>query len=551
MSTGAHRPQQTEGSHLAQFFTPLAVADFMWQLARELGWGRDSRSPRVIDPSAGDGIFLRSGIEGGLVKPDRVFGIEIDPELQQRAPAARIFCGDGLRGEFPGVEPDSFDMVIGNPPFGRASSVLPPQELAKLEASQLPGGGFGIAQAKPVRVRNRDGRPAAGGPDLVGDHGRGRSIAQRHSGLESAAMEQLFLERALQLARPGGLVLFVMPDGFLANSRAQAARDWVMELADVIAVVALPEKVFRGPRLSATTDIIALGKKEGGRKEHTAEDPVILVGSRRPSLQRLPEHLAELLKEVKRTRAHPRRSCGVCFSLSEKRLRGNRWDVEFWRGMQKLSRSCRGFPMARLGDFIQHLTYGPIITGSRPQHLADGVRVIRQGDFTETGLNRAAALRVSPGSAHDPPRSRVARGDLLLPRSGAGAVGRNRMAVYVEAEVANVGCFVDLIRLGDLNPFFAWLFFRSRPGWDQIRSAINGVGTPNINFSEIRALRIPTPPGEVQEGIERRYRREVLPLHLSIPEEGDGARIEAERRFRKIADDLEMFLSGQRGMPEY
>ena len=207
--------------------------------------------------------------------------------------------------------------------------------------------------------------------------------------------------------------------------------------------------------------------------------------------------------------------------------------------------------MARLGDFIQHLTYGPIITGSRPQHLSDGVRVIRQGDFTKTGLNRVAAPRVSPGSAHDPPRSRVARGDLLLPRSGAGAVGRNRMAVYEGAEVANVGCFVDLIRLGDLNPFFAWLFFRSRPGWDQIRSAINGVGTPNINFSEIRALRIPTPPGEVQEGIERRYRREVLPLHLSIPEEGDGARIEAERRFRKIADDLEMFLSGQRGMPEY
>ena|GEM_PF-380709 len=546
MSAGAHRAPRGERSYLAQFFTPVVVADFMWQLARELGFGRDSGTLRVIDPSAGDGVLLRSGLEGGFATSEQIFGVEIDPELRPHAQGARIYHGDGLRGEFQGVNPDSFDLVIGNPPFGRASAVLPPVELAKLEAQQIRGGEFGIVRAKQARARSRARRPQAGGLDLFAADTDGRWLGQRSISLESAAMEQLFLERALQLAKPGGLVLFVMPDGFLANLRAQAARDWVLESATVVAVVALPDQVFQQRRLRATTGILALRKKGGA-----ADDQVMLVGGRGRAPQDLPEYFAQLLeevtqglKEVNRAAARPRRSGGICFSMPAKRLLGSRWDVEFWRGMRSLSRRCRRFPLARLGDFIQHLTYGPIITGSRPQHLPGGVRVIRQGDFTETGLTREAILRVSPGSIHDPARSRVASGDLLLPRSGAGAIGRNRMAVYLETEAANVGCFVDLIRLTDLNPFFAWFFFRSLPGWDQIRSVINGVGTPNINFSEIRGLRIPTPPMEAQEAIERRYMKEVLPLHISSLLEGKAAGVEVERRFRQIAADLELFLSG-------
>ena len=114
--------------------------------------------------------------------------------------------------------------------------------------------------------------------------------------------------------------------------------------------------------------------------------------------------------------------------------------------------------------------------------------VIRQGDIAETGLDERALLCVAPAGAHDPPRSRVRPGDLLLSRSGAGALGRNRLAVYLGSRPANVGCFVDLIRLEGLNPFYAWFFFKTRLGREQIAAYANGVGTPNISFGEIRAF---------------------------------------------------------------
>ena len=96
-------------------------------------------------------------------------------------------------------------------------------------------------------------------------------------------------------------------------------------------------------------------------------------------------------------------------------------------------------------------------------------------------------------------------GDLLLPRSGSGSLGRNRLAVYLNSSPANVGCFVDLVRLSGVNPFFVWFFFRSTPGWSQIRSVLNGVGTPNISFSEIRALQLPVIPDEEQSRLQSSY----------------------------------------------
>ena len=112
-----------------------------------------------------------------------------------------------------------------------------------------------------------------------------------------------------------------------------------------------------------------------------------------------------------------------------------------------------------------------------------------------------------------------------------------------KARVANVGCFVDLIRLREVNPFYVWILLRSEPGWGQIRSLINGVGTPNINFGEIRSLRIPLIPAKEQSIIEERYRTAVWPHHRR------GARRLALRErawsnFQLIRSDLEAYLAG-------
>ena len=89
-----------------------------------------------------------------------------------------------------------------------------------------------------------------------------------------------------------------------------------------------------------------------------------------------------------------------------------------------------------------------------------------------------------------------------LCRSGAGTLAKRRFCVFDRRLKATVSCFVDLIRLHDINPYYAVTFLRSPLGWAQIDRLINGVGTPNLSFGEIRSLRIPLLPSGEQAALE-------------------------------------------------
>ena len=95
-----------------------------------------------------------------------------------------------------------------------------------------------------------------------------------------------------------------------------------------------------------------------------------------------------------------------------------------------------------------------------------------------------------------------------------------------------------------LNPFYAWFFFKTRLGREQIAAYANGVSTPNISFGEIRALQIAALPSAYQEVLERRYREQVWPLHCR--RERAEFRTEAVRHFHAIVGDLEDYLQTSR-----
>jgi len=508
------------GERLAQFFTPPAVAELTWKLSLALLGG--GRFNRVIDPAAGQGVFLDVGLSNGWLDSDGAYGIELDPHLRRTgvAASARFHTGDGLCGSFAGVRAGSFDLVIGNPPFGSAGRILPRQALERLE-------------------RLGDSRFCVGSRRATC-----RPLAKRQ-------IEHLFVDRALQLVRAGGMISLILPEGFVANARYQAIRNWVAERADLMAVVGLPPSTFRRPGLNALTSIVVLRRRLDGERQ--GRRPAVFMAGRDVSggadtgraagdteVQRLSKAVGT---QLSKERANGTTADSLFVSWDD--VARKRWDVTYWRGVvSKSLSSVSRFAENDLGDFIQHLTYGPIITGEpTPEHVTGGIPVIRQADFVETGLCLGQVLRVEPDSAHDPGRSRVQAGDLLLPRSGVGSLGRNRMAVYMNTRAANVGCFVDLIRLVGINPFYVWMLLRSEPGWGQIRSLINGVGTPNINFSEIRSLRVPLIPMYEQDIVEARYRETVWPHHRR----GRGqpaSRERAWRNFQRIRSDLEAYLAG-------
>jgi type I restriction enzyme M protein len=190
---------------IGQFFTPEIVAECMFRVAGVHDY------QRVIDPSCGDGSFLR------IAPKDLVLhACEIDPQYASVAkhliPAKRFVEGDALTGllDLWGT----FDLAIGNPPFSAQASLE-----KRLEILQ----GF--------------------------DLGAGRT---------SQCLEVLFLELFLKLVKPNGRIAIILPDGPLSNKPFQYVRNWLLCRAHVEAIISLPRGIFS--RTTAKTNIIIAQK---------------------------------------------------------------------------------------------------------------------------------------------------------------------------------------------------------------------------------------------------------------------------------------------------
>lgn len=208
------RTQKTKG----QFFTPSEVVDFMFKVAGAgPGWS-------VIDPACGDGVFLERATAGGCAP---VWGIDSDPDAVRQCrtrlgSAAVVLEQNGLVPlAAPGTPAAGFDLVIGNPPFNT--------------------------------LRHSESAPHVLAEFVLGRHATRRVRARQ-------ALEVLFLERFVQLCRPGGVVAIIVPDGILANSRLRYVREFIVSATSVRAVISLPRSTFASAATSAKTSVLVLEK---------------------------------------------------------------------------------------------------------------------------------------------------------------------------------------------------------------------------------------------------------------------------------------------------
>jgi hypothetical protein len=98
---------------VGQVYTPAPLAAEVVRRTLEPLAGR--RDLRILDPSCGDGVFLREACR--YVGPECVVGMDIDAAAVARArrglPGADLRVGDALRHDWQ----EHFDAVIGNPPW--------------------------------------------------------------------------------------------------------------------------------------------------------------------------------------------------------------------------------------------------------------------------------------------------------------------------------------------------------------------------------------------------------------------------------------------------
>jgi restriction endonuclease S subunit len=241
-------------------------------------------------------------------------------------------------------------------------------------------------------------------------------------------------------------------------------------------------------------------------------------------------------------------------TVLESELEGKRWDPGYWdpRYVNPLKK-CK-LEIAPLGDFIEFLTYGPIVTGKYPKNVKEGVIIINQGEIEFTGVDLTDAITVKENSVFDPQRCRLQKYDLVFPRSGVASLGKNKVTIFEDDYKGTVGCFVDIIRIKQMNPYYVVVFLKCKYGWHQIFRIINGVGTPNISFDEIRDIKIPIIEEKLQKSIEKEYQTKVSKVHyeaMKRKEEGKMIDFEemiliASENLKTLVKQVEEIIEGKR-----
>lgn len=257
--------QEVRGKELGQYFTPRPVVDFMTRIA--LHEYDVANPPRVIDACAGTSGFLIEVMayliaatrndrrftnrkQSALVKKicgKCLFGVEGNERVARVARinmylhgdgGSHIFHGDGLdnnpiitddltperqdeiEDQINELKPESFDLVLSNPPFSMS-----------------------------YEISNED---------------EGRILKQRiiATGASKVKSNVLFLDRYHELLKPGGQLIIVIDDTVLNGQTQRKVREWMLDKFILLSVHSLPFNAFFKAKANIKTSIIHLRKKE-------------------------------------------------------------------------------------------------------------------------------------------------------------------------------------------------------------------------------------------------------------------------------------------------
>ncbi|MGT2430351.1 HsdM family class I SAM-dependent methyltransferase [Cupriavidus basilensis] len=194
------------------------------------------------------------------------------------APKARIFYTQDSRIS-PQLQPGTFDLICTNPPFGTPKFNKGQEEAKKAHEESMAK----ILQTFRSDLTPRDGRggsydysPTVTGLAMGGSP-NSKGVWKEASANTDPAV--LFIDRCLQLLKPGGRLFIVLPDGVLCNSGDRYVREYIMGTKDeasgefhggkaiVKGVISLPADTFRLSGTGAKTSVLYVQKRRARKDD--------------------------------------------------------------------------------------------------------------------------------------------------------------------------------------------------------------------------------------------------------------------------------------------
>lgn len=230
---------------MGQYFTPDPIVELAVKIVDP------KPSDLILDPFCGSGHFLSKCLDYVINKYSKsvdeytlhqfkffhLHGIEKSERMVRIAMTDMMLHDDGHTNvrntdallsfeNYPDIlqiekddntNPEVFDVILTNPPFGSLMS----QEVMEMV------GRFELGHKK-----------------------------------KTLPMEYIGLERCFQFLRPGGKLAIVLPDGLLKNKNSAFVRRWIEEIAEIRAVISIPEEAFQSFGAMVKTSLCIFQKKK-------------------------------------------------------------------------------------------------------------------------------------------------------------------------------------------------------------------------------------------------------------------------------------------------
>jgi len=240
-----------------QFFTPTVAVDLLVEMVNP------KPGQTVCDPACGAGGFLIAAAKHQVsagAKPKQVTaslrGVDKDAYLVRIARGRlalyldempEVICGDSLADvtqEGTAIETKAFDVVLTNPPFGAKIVAASANTLLRYDLARK-------------WVKASDGKEA---------------FVANGATNTSTPVQVLFVERCLNLLKPGGFLGVILPESIVSSKSHAYVVQYVQSKAELISVVGMPEALFKtsGKGGTHTKTVAAVFQKKPVKSKRAA-----------------------------------------------------------------------------------------------------------------------------------------------------------------------------------------------------------------------------------------------------------------------------------------
>ena len=190
-----------------------------------------------------------------------IYGTDANDRMARTSKMNMIMHGDGHGGvhhhdgflNVNGIFEGRFDIVLTNPPFG--ANVEPSDRVLESDVTVSPAAERRYLQEYGELYRDSQARVRAAINKPIA------SLFKLPKSPESKIKtEILYIERCLDLLKPGGRMGIVLPEGVFNNPSLHRVREFVEDRAFIRAVVSLPQEAFISSGASVKASLLFLQK---------------------------------------------------------------------------------------------------------------------------------------------------------------------------------------------------------------------------------------------------------------------------------------------------